>query len=352
MRICAGKCEGIFCDECFPLASLSHVHGPTNFRSLNDEACPEIGFLPSGWRAMRNSEGRIYYLQDQTNHFTFEKPRLPPLPAGWVAMVDSRGETVFVHQETNTMSHVSPIFGIAPVGWELRQTQTGRLFYVNKQTNASTWHRPLPIDSKPLPPGWEAAEYSDGRIYYINHFTKTNTWTRPTLPANPGSAIPPIASHLVPNRSVTAPSVRPVSMITPQFQPAAGPPYTLTPTFQASGAGVPLRRPIAAQRHASLPVRGVGQAPLAYSPQWSGPAPAAPQVVRGPVATVSNTSPLNKLAHNPVAVSHLAHAVAKLAVAGSGSDSSTVDYTNTVDYTSTVDYGSVDYGSFDDGSTY
>ena len=335
MRICAGKCEGTFCDECFPLASLSHIHGPTNFRSLNDEACPEIGFLPSGWRAMRNSEGRIYYLQDQTSHFTFEKPRLPPLPAGWVAMLGGRGETVFVHQETNTVSHISPIFGIAPEGWELQQTQTGRLFYVNKQTKASTWHKPLPLDSKPLPPGWEAAEYSDGRIYYINHFTKTNTWTRPTLPANSGSSHPPIANHLVPNRSVTTPSVRPISMITPQFQPAAGPPYALAPTFQASGPAVPLHSPIAAQRHASLPVRGVGQAPLAYSPQWSGPAPAAPQVVRRPVATAPNTSALNKLAHNPLAASHLALAVAKLAVADSGSDQGTVDYGSMVDYGST-----------------
>lgn len=284
---------------------------------------------------MRNSEGRIYYLQDQTSHFTFEKPRLPPLPAGWVAMLGGRGETVFVHQETNTVSHISPIFGIAPEGWELQQTQTGRLFYVNKQTKASTWHKPLPIDSKPLPPGWEAAEYSDGRIYYINHFTKTNTWTRPTLPANSGSSHPPIANHLVPNRSVTTPSVRPISMITPQFQPAAGPPYALAPTFQASGPAVPLHSPIAAQRHASLPVRGVGQAPLAYSPQWSGPAPAAPQVVRRPVATAPNTSALNKLAQNPLAASHLALAVAKLAVADSGSDQGTVDYGSMVNYGST-----------------
>lgn len=329
MRICAGKCEGTFCDECFPLASLGHIHGPTNFRSFNDEVCPEIGFLPSGWRAMRNPEGRIYYLQDQTSHFTFEKPRLPPLPAGWVAMLGSRGETVFVHQETNTMSHVSPIFGIAPEGWELRQTQTGRLFYVNKQTKASTWHKPLPIDIQPLPPGWEAAEYSDGRIYYINHFTKTNTWTKPTLPANSSSAHPPIASHLVPNRSMTTHSVRPVSMMTPQFQAAAGPPYTLAPTFQASGPAAPLQRPIVAQRHASLPVRGVGQAPIAYSPQWSGPAQAPPQVLRRPVATAADASPLNKLAHDSLAASHLAFAVAKLAVADSGSDPSTVDYGST-----------------------
>lgn len=265
---------------------------------------------------MRNSEGRIYYLQDQTSHFTFEKPRLPPLPAGWVAMLDSRGETIFVHQETNSMSHISPIFGIAPEGWELRQTQTGRLFYVNKQTKASTWHKPLPIDSKPLPPGWEAAEYSDGRVYYINHFTKTNTWTRPTLPANSGPAYTPTVSHLVPNRSVTAPPVRPVSMITPHFQPAAGPPYAFAPTFQASGPAVPLRRPIAAQRHASLPVRGVGPTP-------------PPQVVRRPIAIASDPSALNKLAHDPLSASHLALAVAKLAVADSSSDPSTVNYGST-----------------------
>lgn len=183
MRICAGDCKVNFCDECFPLASLSHVHGPTNFRSLNDEACPETGFLPDGWRAMRNSEGRNYYSYDETGHFTFEKPRLPDfLPAGWVAMKATHGGTVYVNKTTNITSHVSPIFGVAPEGWDLRQTETGRLFYVNRQTQITTWHKPEPDDGDPLPLGWERGRHADGRVYYINHLTKTNTWTRPTGP--------------------------------------------------------------------------------------------------------------------------------------------------------------------------
>lgn len=215
MRICAGDCNGNFCDECFPLASLSHVHGPTQFRSLNDEACPDIGFLPDGWRAMRNSEGRHYYLLDNTGHFTFEKPRLPDsLPAGWVAMIGTRDETVYVNKATNTVAHISPIFGVAPEGWDLKQTKTGRLFYVNRQTQATTWHKPQSDGGDPLPPGWEVGRHADGRVYYINHFTKTNTWTRPTTPANATST--PTSgtsqSHSPLARSVTAPAGRPSSL--------------------------------------------------------------------------------------------------------------------------------------------
>lgn len=213
MRICADGCKANFCDECFPLASLSHVHGPTNFRSLNDEACPEIGFLPDGWRAMRNSEGRNYYLRDDTGRFTFEKPRLPDsLPAGWVAMIGARGETVYVNKTTNTMSHVSPIFGVAPEGWDLKQTETGRLFYVNQQTQATTWHKPQPDDGDPLPPGWETGRHADGRVYYINHTTKTNTWIRPTIPAKAIPTPTSATSHPLPVPSVTAPSSRPWSL--------------------------------------------------------------------------------------------------------------------------------------------
>lgn len=182
MRICAGICEGVFCEHCFPLASVNHMHGPMNFRSLADQTLPEVGFLPAGWRAMQNKEGRVYYIQDHTGSFTFNKPEVPKtLPAGWVTVVDPNGKTMYHHPQLNISSYVSPVYGTAPPGWELKQTEKGRLFYVNRQTKATSWHKP---HSESLPPGWEAGQHSDGRVYYINHVTKTNTWIKPTLPAN------------------------------------------------------------------------------------------------------------------------------------------------------------------------
>lgn len=349
MRICAGDCKGNFCDECFPLASLSHVHGPTHFRSLNDEACPEIGFLPDGWRAMRNSEGKNYYLHDGSGHFTFEKPRLPDsLPDGWVAMLGTRDETVYVNKSTNTMSHVSPIFGVAPEGWDLKQTKTGRLFYVNRQTQNTTWHKPQPDDGDPLPHGWEAGRHADGRVYYINHLTKTNTWMRPTASSvqpssqGPGPASPS-TQGFQPTRSMsTTTQVR--SAMNP-VQPAMRFPVVAPSTnVQAMGSPVTLQGSVTIvppQTATQMPGQNsvmvisapqiAGQSPvtLVAAPQIAGPSPvtlvAAPQITGQGSAQVTSTqsvtpthlqqtvsypqgsrsttvgSALNALAHNPSA---------------------------------------------------
>lgn len=352
MRICAGDCNGNFCDECFPLASLSHVHGPANFRSLNDDACPEVGFLPEGWRTMRNSEDRYYYVQDETGHFTFEKPRLPDsLPAGWVAMIDTRDETVYVNKTTNTMSHVSPIFGVAPQGWDLKQTKTGRLFYVNRQTQVTTWHKPQPDDGDPLPPGWETGRHADGRVYYINHSTKTNTWTRPTAPAHANSTPSFGTSHPTLARSVTAPSVRHPSLgpgsplnstyglqptrhmsTTTQMSPVMNPvpPVVIRPVaapatnLQTIGSPVTLQGPVTIIPPQTTPQNSVmfisapqvaGQSPVTVisSPQMTGQGSAqvpftqsvaptqVPQTVSQPTGSQGATigSTLGNLAHNP-----------------------------------------------------
>lgn len=330
MRICAGDCKGNFCDECFPLASLSHVHGPTHFRSLNDDACPEIGFLPDGWRAMRNSEGKNYYIHDGSGHFTFEKPRLPDsLPDGWVAMLGTQDETVYVNKTTNTMSHVSPIFGVAPEGWDLKQTTTGRLFYVNRQTQKTTWHKPQPDDGDPLPHGWEAGRHADGRVYYINHFTKTNTWTRPTAssvqPSSQGPASPS-TQGVQPTRSMsTTTQVR--SAMNP-VQPAMRLPVVAPSTnVQAMGSPVTLQGSVTIvppQTAAQMPGQNsvmvisapqIAQSPvtLIAAPQITGQGPVQvpftqsvtpthlQQTVSYPQGSQGTTvgSALNTLAHNP-----------------------------------------------------
>lgn len=207
------------------------MHGPTNFRSLNDEACPEIGFLPAGWRAMQNSERRIYYLQDYTSHFTFEKPRLPDsLPAGWVEMSDMHGRPIYFHPKTNSTTQVNPIFGLAPEGWDLMQNETGRLYYVNSQTKATTWHKPQPLGSNSLPPGYEVGQHSDGRVYYIDHCKKITSWAKPTVPALTTSPRSPVSSDQTRIRSSTVPAVTnlvPVGssvMVQPFSAQGSGPP--------------------------------------------------------------------------------------------------------------------------------
>ena len=336
MRICADDCRANFCDECFPLASLSHVHGPTNFRSLNDEACPEIGFLPHGWRAMRNSEGRNYYLQDETGHFTFQKPRLPDtLPPGWVAMMGTLNETIYFNKTTNATSLVSPIFGTAPEGWDLKQTETGRLFYVNRQTQATTWHRPQPEDRDPLPPGWEKGRHADGRVYYINHFTKTNTWTRPTTPANAIPTPTTGTSHPLPVRSATVPSgkaqsrvsgpvllstrevqpTRPMSTIS-QVHPVMNSVQPVTGNVQTIGSPVTLQGSVTIiPPQPATQIAGQNSVKIISAPQMIGQGSAqvpftqsvAPQQVQRTVSNPHSSqgttigSALNTLANNPQA---------------------------------------------------
>lgn len=198
MRICAGPCDGTFCDQCFPHASVNHIHGLSNFRSTSDEARPEIGFLPAGWRALQNLEGRTYYLEEQTKKFTFDKPQVPnTLPPGWQSMLDGNGKPYYLDHNTRSSTYVSPVYGTAPVGYELRQTNTGRLYYVNRKTQAATWHKPLPINEK-LPAGWEAGQHADGRIYYINHLAKKTQWTKPTSPARAPAQSPQPLRHAAP----------------------------------------------------------------------------------------------------------------------------------------------------------
>ena len=172
MRMCAGgTCNGVFCEHCFPQASVNHIHGPSNFRCITDEARPEIGFLPDGWRALRNKEGRVYYLQERTKIFTFIKPALPKtLPPGWTSALDPQGKTIYIDPDTRLTTYVNPVFGIAPLGYELKQTETGRLYYRNRKTGATTWHKPLAIE--PLPAGWEAGQTADGKMFVISCYSK------------------------------------------------------------------------------------------------------------------------------------------------------------------------------------
>lgn len=205
------------------------------FRSTTDTARPDIGFLPEGWSALQNKEGKIYYFHDGSKQFTFTKPPLPKyMPPGWTIAYDAQGKTMYVDPDTRIATYVNPLYGIAPLGWESRQTDAGRLFYVSCQDGLMTWHKPLAVEQ--LPAGWEAGKTADGKVYYINHVTKSNTWVKPSMPANvTNSATLPTRSSL-PSPTLQSPTVPQTSHhVSPNPQSQTSPRGSLVPTLQNAG---------------------------------------------------------------------------------------------------------------------
>ncbi len=98
-----------------------------------------------------------------------------------------------------------------PPGWELRVDARGRAYFVDHNTRSTTWTRPPPAISAPipatnapsatrpteevlspnttnadgtyadvrLPVGWEERRTPDGRPYFVDHHTRTTTWNDP-----------------------------------------------------------------------------------------------------------------------------------------------------------------------------
>ena len=356
---------------------MNHIHGPSNFRSTSDEARPEIGFLPAGWRALKNTEGRIYYMEEHGKRFTFDKPQVPnALPPGWTSMLDDKGKPYYLDHNTRSSTYVSPVYGIAPVGYELRQTDTGRLYYVNRKTQAATWHKPLPINEK-LPAGWEAGQHADGRIYYINHLAKTTQWTKPTSPARaPAQTGQPVrhaapASHQAhqaipirpsagptsaPAGSATRPAGHPQNSAPPPGQPAPHTaPHHANPTAASIGHATAGPRP-GAPPHRPATTTSAGPAPgtqhTAPAPHTTAPAPRPlmPHKIASAPAASSHSanmrSSLNALAHNQKAQKvalGLGLSVFKAAVAPDLNLGNT-DFSN-------IDFGNTDFGSTGTGST-
>ena len=97
-----------------------------------------------------------------------------------------------------------------PPGWELRYDPRGRAYFVDHNTRSTTWTRPPPGHSAPIPAahtpsarapetilspnttnadgtyadvrlplGWEERRTPDGRPYFVDHHTRTTTWNDP-----------------------------------------------------------------------------------------------------------------------------------------------------------------------------
>ncbi|KAH8990413.1 hypothetical protein EDB86DRAFT_3191456 [Lactarius hatsudake] len=104
-----------------------------------------------------------------------------------------------------------PVEEALPPGWELRHDPRGRSYYVDHNTRTTTWNRPPPSLSVPIPAahtpssarttetvlspnttnadgtyadvrlplGWEERRTPDGRPYFVDHHTRTTTWNDP-----------------------------------------------------------------------------------------------------------------------------------------------------------------------------
>jgi hypothetical protein len=135
-------CSGTkYCPHCFPIASLGHHDGLTNFVSESDVKQVKLG---GGWTQRVNSEGRIWYQNSKSNKSTFETP----------STITTLGNEKPPNQRRATTGQITSTSG------------------AGTESTASTR----------LPPGWEARKTMEGRRYYVCHATKQTTWERPTAP--------------------------------------------------------------------------------------------------------------------------------------------------------------------------
>ena len=142
MHECLGCSRGIkYCPHCFPIASPTHIDGPTNF--INEADIKQVK-LGGGWIQRKNSEGRIWYQQSKLKQATFTPP------TAIKTLAADRPES----------SRRATIIGV-PVEIAESRPQASR------------------ATTAPLPPGWEARKTLQGRRYYVCHETKQTSWERP-----------------------------------------------------------------------------------------------------------------------------------------------------------------------------
>lgn len=142
-----------YCAHCYPIASPTHHHGPSNFVSQRDILQTQLG---GGWTQRKSSAGRIWYHHTRSNTHSFEFPQ------------SALGSPEAQPSPTTQGPIQNPIKPGNP-----RRATTGGI------SSGPTG---------PLPPGWEARKTPDGRRYYANHSTKQTSWQRPaSMPRRPNA---------------------------------------------------------------------------------------------------------------------------------------------------------------------
>jgi E3 ubiquitin-protein ligase NEDD4 len=147
----------------------------------------QYGPLPEGWEAGTDSHGRTYYVDHNTHSTTWVRPSSNQavdhqaqegetntagsgsLPAGWEERRTPDGRLYYVDHNTQSTHWVDP-----------RHQITIRVMGSNGQ---SSLQRQTISQLGPLPSGWEMRVNSTGRVYFVDHNTRTTTWDYPQLPS-------------------------------------------------------------------------------------------------------------------------------------------------------------------------
>ncbi|KAF8854777.1 hypothetical protein BDZ45DRAFT_28653 [Acephala macrosclerotiorum] len=148
-----------YCPHCYPIASPTHHHGPSNFVSLRDLTQTQLG---GGWTQRKNSAGRTWYHHTASNSRSFEFPKSA------IGQAPPPSAPPLTHTATTIPMQAATPMPMKPTN--PRRATTGGI--PNKPTG-------------PLPPGWEARKTPDGRRYYANHTTKQTSWQRPASMPRP-----------------------------------------------------------------------------------------------------------------------------------------------------------------------
>ena len=81
---------------------------------------------------------------------------LAPLPAGWEARAAGDGRIYYVDHNTQTTQWERPkavtqrAVDLLPPGWEQKITPQGKVYFVDHINKKTTWERPAPVDRTSL----------------------------------------------------------------------------------------------------------------------------------------------------------------------------------------------------------
>ncbi|KAF8462478.1 hypothetical protein JB92DRAFT_2161777 [Gautieria morchelliformis] len=158
-------------------------------RSVDSNPPP---WLPHGWEERRTAEGQLYYMDHNTRTTSWHRPPASstslhlrgndnpetsdsaeshPLPAGWERRLDHQGRIYYVDHNTQSTTWDDPRGTAAPAPRVLTHSRSSR-------------------NLGPLPSGWQMRMTSTGRFYYLDHNTQKTTWDDPRIPSKPGSNAP------------------------------------------------------------------------------------------------------------------------------------------------------------------
>jgi E3 ubiquitin-protein ligase NEDD4-like len=166
--------------------------------------------LPAGWDWRRDQNGRILYVDHNSQRTTFNRPQVASAPGSapdvevrrpsyrrvvshedesqWVPQPDQSDQSDQPDQPDQADRQLSQEAGSLPPGWEMKFTKDGRPFYVDHSTSTTSWECPayskairsqLSLEIGALPQGWEEKINKNGKIFYVDHNSQNTTWEDP-----------------------------------------------------------------------------------------------------------------------------------------------------------------------------